>query len=48
MSAAVTPTVAAQTVTLVAVGTEIGNDGTNKTKVTMTITLNQMTTAINN
>jgi len=48
MSAAVTPTVAAQTITLVAVGTETGNDGTTKTKVTMTITQNQLTTAINN
>jgi len=48
MSAAVTPTVAAQTVTLVGVGTETGTDGTTKTKVTVTVTPTAITTAINN
>jgi Tfp pilus assembly protein PilE len=48
MSAAVTPTVIAAQVTLVAVGTETGNDGTTKTKVTLTVTSTGITTAINN
>jgi len=48
MSAAVTSTVAAQTVTLVAVGTETGTDGSTKTKVTMTVTSTGLTTTINN
>ncbi len=48
MSAAVTSTVAAGTVTLVAVGTETGNDGTAKTKVTVVVTPTGMTTTINN
>lgn len=37
MSAAVTPTIAAQSVTLVAVGNETGNDGSTKVKVTMVV-----------
>ena len=48
MSAVITSTVAAQTVTLVAVGTETGTDGSTKTKVTMTVTSTGITTAINN
>jgi len=48
MSAAVTPTIAAQTVTLVAVGTETGTDNATKTKVTVTVTPTGITTAINN
>lgn len=49
MSTAVTPTVAAQSVTLVGVGNEIGNDGSTKVKVTMIIGPNSITsTTINN
>jgi Tfp pilus assembly protein PilE len=48
MSAAVTPTVAAQTVTLVAVGTETGTNGTSNTKVTVVVTPTGITTTINN
>ena len=49
MSAAVTPTVAAQSVTLVAVGTDNGNDGATKVKVTMVVGPNDITsTTINN
>jgi Tfp pilus assembly protein PilE len=49
MSAAITPTVAAQSVTLVAVGTENGNDGSTKVKVTMVVGPNAITsTTINN
>ena len=49
MSAAVTSTVAAQTVTLVAVGNETGNDGSTKVKVTMVVGPNEITsTTINN
>ncbi|MBA4405751.1 hypothetical protein C0389_00595 [bacterium] len=43
MSAAVTPTVAAQSVTLVAVGTEKGNDGATPVKVTMVVSPNDIT-----
>jgi Tfp pilus assembly protein PilE len=48
MSAAVTPTVAAQSVVLVGVGTETGNDGAAKVKATMTVTPTAMTTVVNN
>ena len=48
MSAAVTPTVAAQSVTLVGVGTETGNDGSAKVKATMTVTPTAMTTVVDN
>ena len=49
MSAAVTPTVIAAQVTLVAVGTEVGNDGATKTKVTMVVSSSQITsTTVNN
>ena len=49
MSAAVTPTVIAAQVTLVAVGTEVGNDGASKTKVTMVVSSSQITsTTVNN
>ncbi|TSA30271.1 MAG: hypothetical protein D4R68_01065 [Ignavibacteriales bacterium] len=49
MSAAVTTTVAAQSVTLVAVGNENGNDGSTKVKVTMVVGPNSVTsTTINN
>ncbi|MHB8931013.1 MAG: hypothetical protein ACYC5R_10505 [Melioribacteraceae bacterium] len=48
MSAAVTPTVAAQSVTLVGVGTETGNDGSTKVKATMTVTPTAMTTVVDN
>ncbi len=49
MSAAVTPTIAAQTVTLVGVGTENGNDGATVVKVTMVVGPNSITsTTINN
>ncbi len=48
MSAAVTPTVAAQSVVLVGVGTETGNDGTAKVKATMTVTPTTMSTVVNN
>ncbi|TSA30270.1 MAG: hypothetical protein D4R68_01060 [Ignavibacteriales bacterium] len=49
MSAAITTTVAAQSVTLVAVGNENGNDGTTKVKVTMVVGPNSITsTTINN
>ena len=49
MSAAVTSTVAAQTVTLVAVGNETGNDGSTKVKVTMVVGPNSITsTTVNN
>jgi Tfp pilus assembly protein PilE len=48
MSAAVTPTVAAQSVVLVGVGTETGNDGAAKVKATMTVTPTNMTTTVDN
>jgi len=49
MSAAITTTVAAQSVTLVAVGNENGNDGSTKVKVTMVVGPNSITsTTINN
>ena len=48
MSAAVTPTVAAQSVTLVGVGTETGNDGSTKVKATMTVNPLAMTTVVDN
>lgn len=49
MSAAVTPTVAAQTITLVAVGTENGRDGSTKVKVTIVVSPNAITsTTVNN
>ncbi|MBU2447499.1 MAG: hypothetical protein KJ666_18250 [Bacteroidetes bacterium] len=43
-----TTTVAAQTVTLVGLGNEIGNDGSAKVKATATITPTKITTTINN
>ena len=43
-----TATVAAQTVTLVGLGNETGNDGSTKVKATATITPNNITTTINN
>ena len=43
-----TTRVAAQTVTLVGLGNEIGNDGSAKVKATATITPNNITTTINN
>ena len=48
MSAAVTATVAAQTVTLVGVGTETGTDYSTKTKVTIVVSPTGITTTINN
>jgi hypothetical protein len=49
MSAAVVPTVAAQSVTLVGVGTEKGNDGAAVVKVTMLVAPDKITsTTINN
>ncbi|MCX6174738.1 MAG: hypothetical protein NTZ27_08325 [Ignavibacteriales bacterium] len=48
MSAALTVTVAAQVVTLVAVGTETGTDGSTKVKVTMTVNPSSISTVINN
>ena len=49
MSAAVTSTVAAQSVILVGVGTEKGNDGTSVVKVTILVGSNAITsTTINN
>ncbi|MCK9279773.1 MAG: hypothetical protein M0P71_04065 [Melioribacteraceae bacterium] len=49
MSVDVAPTVAAQTVTLVAEGTENGNTAANKVKVTMIVGPNAITsTTINN
>ena len=49
MGAAVVPTVAAQTVTLVGVGTENGNNGTSGVKVTMVVGPNAITsTTIDN
>jgi Tfp pilus assembly protein PilE len=49
MSAAVTATVAAQSVILAGVGTEKGNDGTTVVKVTMLVGPNAITsTTINN
>ena len=48
MSVAVTATVAAQTVTLVAVGTETGKDGSTKVKVTMTVNPGSIATTISN
>lgn len=49
MSAAITPTVAAQSITLVGVGTETGNDGSAKVKVTMVVGPNSITsTTVNN
>jgi Tfp pilus assembly protein PilE len=41
-------TVAAQSVTLVGLGNEIGNDGSNSVQVTMTVTPTDVTTTINN
>ncbi len=43
-----TATVAAQSVTLVGLGNELGNDGTNSVQVTMTVTPTNVTTAIDN
>lgn len=43
-----TATVAAQSVTLVGLGNEIGNDGTDPVQVTMTVTPTKVTTAIDN
>ncbi len=43
-----TATVAAQSVTLVGLGNEIGNDGTDSVQVTMTVTPTKVTTAIDN
>mgnify|MGYP000919477166 FL=1 len=43
-----TATVAAQSVTLVGLGNEIGNDGTDSVQVTMTVTPTNVTTAIDN
>ena len=48
MSAAVTPTVAAQSVTLVAVGNETGTDGSTKVKVTIVVSPTSLVTTINN
>jgi Tfp pilus assembly protein PilE len=49
MSAAVVPTVAAQSVTLVGVGTEKGNDGAAVVKVTMLVAPDKITsTTIDN
>jgi Tfp pilus assembly protein PilE len=49
MSAAVTPTIAAQSVTLVAVGTEKGTNGTAPVKVTMIVSPTVITsTTVNN
>ena len=49
MSTAVTSTVAAQSVILIGVGTEKGNDGTTVVKVTMLVRPNEITsTTINN
>ena len=42
------PTVAAQTVTLVGLGTEKGTDGTNPVKATGTVTGSTITVAVNN
>lgn len=46
MSAAVTPTVAPQTITLVAVGTENGNDGATPVKATMVVGPNTITSTV--
>ncbi|HPN38396.1 MAG TPA: hypothetical protein PL041_08325 [Melioribacteraceae bacterium] len=43
-----TATVAAQSVTLVGLGNELGNDGTDPVQVTMTVTPTNVTTAIDN
>ncbi len=43
-----TATVAAQSVQIVGVGTETGNDGTNPVQVTMTVTPTSVTTTIDN
>ncbi len=49
MSAAVTATVAPQSVTLIGTGTEVGNDGSGKVKVTMIVGPNSITsTTVNN
>jgi Tfp pilus assembly protein PilE len=49
MSVAVTATVAAQSVTLVATGNEVGTDGSAKVKATMVVGPNSITsTTINN
>jgi Tfp pilus assembly protein PilE len=49
MSAAVTATVTATTVTLVGVGNQTGNDGTTNVKVTMVVGANVITsTTVNN
>jgi len=44
----ITSTVAAQTVTLVGVGTETGTDNSTKTKVTVVVSPTGITTTINN
>jgi len=41
-------TVAAQSVTLVGIGNEIGNDGSNSVQVTMVVSPTDVTTTINN
>ena len=43
-----TKTVAAQTLTLVGTGNEIGTDGTEKVKATATVTGNSITVAVDN
>jgi Tfp pilus assembly protein PilE len=49
MSAAVTATVGAQSVTLVGLGTELGRDGSTKVKITMVVGPNTITsTTISN
>jgi len=48
MSADVVATVTANSVTLVGVGTEIGNDGATNLQVTMTVTPTEITTVIDN
>lgn len=48
MSAAVVATVGDQSVTLVGVGTETGNDGSTKVKATMTVTPLAMNTVVDN
>ncbi len=46
MGAAVTPTVTPQTITLVAVGTENGNDGATPVKATMTVGANTISSTV--
>ena len=48
MSIDVAATVGPQSVTLVGVGTETGNDGSAKVKATMTVTPTAMTTVVDN